>query len=185
MPQSIGTPVDELERALTVTLHDALGTVPQLVSEPSQLAEHLALALSRALARAAEKSGTSTLTLARALSKPADAGSAAAPAEERVVTALGRHPSGRSPGVTPDSLASLTGLAPSVLGPAVSALVQAGRLVRDAWLVRLPHAAADLLPSHSFVSEQPSEPGHAVERRAIGDRRALGERRLYDRRALR
>jgi hypothetical protein len=69
-----------------------------------------------------------------------------------------------------------------VLGPAVSALVQAGDLVRDGWLVRLPQAD-DLLPSARLAEpDRVGELRHASERRAIGDRRSVGERRLYDRR---
>ena len=89
----------------------------------------------------------------------------------------------RAPGVSPESLASLTGLSPSMLGPAVSGLVQAGDLVRDGWLVRLPQAE-DLLPSRLAEPDRGAELRHASERRAIGDRRAVGERRLYERRQL-
>ena len=104
--------------------------------------------------------------------------------EARVLAALGRHASGRTPGVSPDSLASLTGLSHSVLGPTVSGLVQAGDLVRDGWLVRLPRAE-DLLPSSRLAEPDRGEVlRHSSERRAIGDRRSVGERRLYDRRAL-
>jgi hypothetical protein len=99
-----------------------------------------------------------------------------------VLTALNRHASGRTPGVSPESLAALTGLSPAVLGPAVSGLVQAGDLVRDGWLVRLPQAD-DLLPSsRPAEANRGAELRHVSERRAIGDRRAVGERRLYDRR---
>jgi hypothetical protein len=104
--------------------------------------------------------------------------------EARVLAALGRHASGRTPGVSPDSLASLTGLSHSVLGPTVSGLVQAGDLARDGWLVHLPQAQ-DLLPSSRLAEpDRGEELRHASERRAIGDRRSVGERRLYDRRAL-
>jgi hypothetical protein len=84
--------------------------------------------------------------------------------------------------VAPDSLASLTGLSPSVLGPGVGGLIQAGDLVREAWLVRLPQPD-DLLPQSGPAA--PEVAGARVlvaERRAIGDRRVVGERRLYDRR---
>ena len=102
--------------------------------------------------------------------------------EARVLAALGRHASGRSPGVSPDSLASLTGLSHSVLGPTVSGLVQTGELVRDGWLVRLPQAE-DLLPSNRLPEpDRGRELRHPSERRAIGDRRSVGERRLFDRR---
>src|SRR4029077_15905438 len=77
-------------------------------------------------------------------------------AEARVLAAIARHPSGHSPGLTPDELPPIPGLgapgggpaggprAPEV-GPVVRLLVQRGDLVRDAWLVRLPDAS-DLLP---------------------------------------
>jgi hypothetical protein len=71
-----------------------------------------------------------------------------------------------------------------VLGPTVSGLVQAGDLVRDGWLVRLPQAE-DLLPSTRLAEPNPERDlRQASDRRAIGDRRSVGERRLYDRRAL-
>ncbi|MGH7536198.1 MAG: hypothetical protein ACREMG_11540, partial [Gemmatimonadales bacterium] len=65
-------------------------------------------------------------------------------------------------------------------------LVQAGELIHDSWLVRLP-AADDLLPRPPAL-ERPARRDEGVEdrvpvdRRAIGDRRAVGERRLYERR---
>jgi hypothetical protein len=81
-------------------------------------------------------------------------------------------------------LRNLTGLPQAALGPAVSALVQAGELVRDAWLVRLPLPDDLLGGTHPPVEERPDESRTVAERRAIGDRRAVGERRLYDRRSL-
>ena len=66
----------------------------------------------------------------------------------------------------------------------MSALVQAGELVQDAWLGRLPQGE-DLLPtSRPSGQEGGGELRQLAERRAIGDRRAVGERRLYDRRAV-
>jgi hypothetical protein len=92
-----------------------------------------------------------------------------------------------SSGPAPDDariIAALTGLPSSALGTAVSALVQAGDLVRDAWLVRLPQAD-DLLPgTRPDGHKTEGELRQVAERRAIGDRRAVGERRLYDRRSL-
>jgi hypothetical protein len=102
-------------------------------------------------------------------------------ARDQVLAAVTRHPAGRSPGLPPDALSSLTGLPLTVLGEAVSTLVQSGELVRDAWLVRLPNTG-DLLP-HEPPEEVPPEPVLLdSERRAIGDRRRLGERRLFERR---
>lgn len=183
MPDSFTASPDDLTLALTETLRAALEAFPQLVLDAEQLASRLAPGLSVRLAEAAEVAGVAGTALARALATRSGASGAGANSVEAIVlAALGRHAGGREPGVSPESLASLTGLSPSTLAPAVSALVQAGDLVRDGWLVRLPHAE-DLLPS-----KRPAEPDRgtgvrqASERRAIGDRRAVGERRLYDRR---
>jgi hypothetical protein len=183
MPDSFTASPDDLTLALTETLRAALEAFPQLVLDAEQLASRLAPGLSIRLAEAAEAAGVAAPALARAIATRSEAsGAGANSVEARVLAALGRHPGGREPGVSPESLASLTGLSPSTLSPAVSVLVQAGDLVRDGWLVRLPQAE-DLLPSH-----RPAEPDRgtelrqASERRAIGDRRAVGERRLYDRR---
>jgi hypothetical protein len=106
-------------------------------------------------------------------------------AKAKVLAAIARHPASHSPGLTPDALAALTGLPPGLLGDTVSALVQAGDLVRDAWLIRLPDSG-DLLPPARIPSTAVAEEIEAErlggERRAIGDRRRLGERRLYERR---
>ena len=175
-------PANELTRALTATLRAALATFPELVRDPEQLAARLAPALAGPLGQAVETAGTGAGRLAEALSSGTR--DAAAPsAEHRVLAALSRHPSGRSPGMTPESLATLSGLSSSALGPAVSSLVQAGALVRDAWLVRLPHPD-DLLPNQGIDRDQGPDQRQLTERRSIGDRRAVGERRLYDRRAL-
>lgn len=185
MSPSSSAPTDDLTLALTATIRAALGGFPRLVPDTEQLAIRLGRALSTRLAKAAASSGANLPELALALATlPAapvpDRGSV----EARILAALGRHPSGHAPGVTPESLAALTGLPPSLLGTAVSALVQAGDLVRDAWLVRLPQAD-DLLPDSRPDARQPEgELRQVAERRAIGDRRALGERRLYDRRSL-
>lgn len=182
MPDSFTPSPDDLTLALTDALRAALEAFPQLVLDAEQLANRLAPALSVRLAEAAEVAGVPTPALARALATRSEAsGSGASSLEARVLAALSRHASGRTPGVSPDSLASLTGLSHSVLGPAVSALVQTGDLVRDGWLVRLPQAE-DLLPSSRLAEPQEAELRHASERRAIGDRRSVGERRLYDRR---
>jgi hypothetical protein len=185
MPDSFTASPDDLTLALTETLRAALEPFPQLVLDAEQLASRLAPGLSVRLAEAAEAAGVAAPALARALATRSEAsGPGANSVEARVLAALGRHAGGREPGVSPDSLASLTGLSPDILGPAVSGLVQAGDLVRDGWLVRLPQAA-DLL-----ASNRPAEPGRgtevrqASERRATGDRRSVGERRLYDRRTL-
>jgi hypothetical protein len=182
MPDSFSTAPDDLTRALAETLRVALEAVPQLVVDAEQLASRLAPGLSLRLAEAARAAGVTAPALARALATRSEGSSpGASTVETRVLAVLNRHASGRVPGVSPDSLASLTGLSPIVLGPAVSALVQAGELVRDGWLVRLPQAD-DLLPSRLAEPERGADQRHTSERRAIGDRRSVGERRLYDRR---
>ena len=185
MPDSVPASPDDLTLALTETLRAALEAFPQLVLDAEQLASRLAPGLSVRLAEAAVAAGVAAPALARALATRSEAsGPGADSVEARVLAALNRHASGRGPGVSPESLASLTGLSPGVLGSAVSALVQGGDLVRDGWLVRLPQAD-DLLPSSRLAEpERGTELRHASERRAIGDRRAVGERRLYDRRTL-
>ena len=187
MSSSLSDPSDDLTLALTRTLRTAFDAFPLLVLDAEQLANRLAPGLAATLGEAARSAGASTPELARGLaaqSKASGPGSGVASTEERVMLALNRHAGGRSPGVTPESLAALTGLPGGVLGPAVSALVQSGDLVRDGWLVRLPQPD-DLLPS-SLPGEKrrDGESRHASERRAIGDRRAVGERRLFDRRAM-
>jgi hypothetical protein len=183
MPDSFAAFPDELTLALTETLRAALEAYPQLVLDAEQLASRLAPDLSVRLTDAAEAAGVAAPALARALTTRSEA-SGAGSVEARVLAALNRHASGRAPGVSPESLGSLTGLSSSVLGPAVSGLVQAGDLVRDGWLVRLPQAD-DLLPSSRLAEpDRGAELRLASERRAIGDRRAVGERRLYDRRML-
>jgi hypothetical protein len=173
------TDSDDLTRALADTLRVALDPFSQLVPDPQRLAERLAPVLSAQLAEAVGATGGSSAGLARALHR---SWAAADSVEARLLTALKRHPGGRSPGVAPDSLASLTGLSPSVLGPAVSGLIQAGGLVRDAWLVRLPRPDDELPRSPAAAPEVAGAKVLEAERRAIGDRRAVGERRLYDRR---
>jgi hypothetical protein len=186
MPDSDTASPDDLTLALTETLRTALEAFPQLVLDAEQLASRLAPVLSVRLAEAAEAAGVTAPALARALatrSAASDPGTNTV--EARVLAALGRHASGREPGVSPESLASLTGLSASVLGPAVSRLIQAGDLVRDGWLVRLPQPL-DLLPSNRLAEPgRGAELRHGAERRAIGDRRSVGERRLYDRRTPR
>ena len=183
MPDAFTSPPDDLTLALTDTLRAALEVFPQFVLDAEQLASRLAPELSVRLAEAAEAAGVAPAALARALTARSEpSGSGDNSLEGRVLAALGRHASGRSPGVSPDSLASLTGLSHSVLGPTVSGLIQAGELVRDGWLVHLPQAE-DLLPSHRGAEPNLGrELRHASERRAIGDRRSVGERRLFDRR---
>jgi hypothetical protein len=184
---SANDPAEDLTLALTKTLRAAFDAFPQLVLDAEQLADRLAPGLADSLGAAAKSAGMPVSGLARGLGAPSRTsgpGPGIASTEERILFALNRHASGRTPGVTPDSLASLTGLAAEALGPAVSALVQSGDLVRDGWLVRLPQAD-DLLPSRRpEESERAGELRQASERRAVGDRRAVGERRLYDRRGL-
>jgi hypothetical protein len=181
---SLSHPSDDLTLVLTSTLRAAFDAFPLLVLDAEQLATRLAPGLAATLGEAAKSAGMNASDLARGLaSRPKVSGSDAgvASVEERILLALNRHASGRAPGVTPESLASLTGLPASVLGSAVSALVQSGDLVRDGWLVRLPQTD-DLLPSSLPESRREGEARQASERRAIGDRRAVGERRLFDRR---
>jgi hypothetical protein len=180
MPDS--TSPSDLTSALADTLRAALEAVPQLVVDPEQLASRLAPGLSVRLADAVEAAGVTAAALARALTTGSELSSLdAGSLEARVLAALNRHASGRVPGVSPESLAALTGLSPTVLGPAVSGLVQAGDLVRDGWLVRLAQPE-DLLPGRQPEADRGAELRQTSERRAIGDRRAVGERRLYDRR---
>ena len=184
MPDSFSAASDELTRALADTLRAALEAFPQLVLDAEQLAGRLAPGLSVRLAEAVEAAGVTAAALARALATRSEAtGPDAGSVEARVLAALNRHASGRVPGVSPESLATLTGLPPTVLAPAVSGLVQAGDLVRDGWLVRLPQAE-DLLTSRLAEPDRGEDLRRMSERRAIGDRRSVGERRLYDRRTL-
>jgi hypothetical protein len=183
MSPSASAPTDDLTPALTAAIRAALSGFPRLVPDAEQLAIRLARALSTRVAKAAAASGANLPDLARALASlptaPApDRGSV----EAQILAVLSRHPSGRAPGMTPESLASLTGLPPSLLGTAVSALVQAGDLVRDAWLVRLPQPDDLLTGGRPDARQAEGELRQVAERRAIGDRRAVGERRLYDRR---
>jgi hypothetical protein len=176
-------PADALTRALTDALREALEEVSHADLDPETLAALLAPALSARLATAAGTAGASVASLARGLA-PRPAGKDGGTVEDHILAALRRYPGGRSPGVAPDVLRNLTGLTQDVLGPAVSSLVQAGELVRDAWLVRLPQPE-DLLAGSPPPAEEPTvaSSDHG-ERRAIGDRRAVGERRLYERRHL-
>lgn len=179
-------PAADLSRALAETLGEALDAAPHRVPDPGGLAHYLAGVLSVRLAAAVAAAGGTAPGLARALARSRLAAASNDPSvEDRVLAVLTRHPGGRDPGMTPNALTALTGLPPGVLGPAVSAMVQAGDLVRNAWLVRLP-TAEDLLPATLAGGEAPAdELRHAPERRAIGDRRAVGERRLFERRAPR
>jgi hypothetical protein len=174
-------PAESLTRALTEALREALLDVPHADLDPDTLAARLAPALSARLATAAGAAGANLGGLVRGLAlKPRQEGDTV---ESRILAALRRYPAGRSPGVAPEALRNLTGLSQSLLGPAVSGLVQAGELVRDAWLVRLPQPD-DLLPSDQDRDEErDAESRQVIERRAIGDRRAVGERRLYERRS--
>jgi hypothetical protein len=175
-------PADALTRALTDALREALEDVPHADLDPEMLAARLAPALSARLATAAGTVGASVASLARGLA-PRPAGKDAETVEDHILAALRRYPGGRSPGVAPDVLRNLTGLTQALLGPAVSSLVQAGELVRDAWLVRLPQPE-DLLAGSPPAEERTVASSDHGERRAIGDRRAVGERRLYERRHL-
>jgi hypothetical protein len=182
VPLSSNDPADDLTLAITDTLRAALVAVPRSELSSDALTQSLARHLAQRLSAAVIAAGGTVPDFARALaSRSAAEPSRGSTLEERILVALRRHPAGTSPGVTPESLASLTGLLPGVLAPAVSALVQAGELVRDAWLVRLP-SGEDLLPGAGEGEARSGQSRQTSERRAIGDRRATGERRLYDRR---
>jgi hypothetical protein len=184
-----------LAQALAGPLRETLARFPQLVLDPDALAEQLAPALSRrmvsgsfanALAAAISQAHDPRVQPAFTAPKPLAAERERDSIEAQVLAVITGHPAGRSPGLTPDALAALSSLPPELLGPAVSALVQAGELVRDAWLVRLP-GRGDLLADTgageaAVALREPEEARLGSERRAIGDRRALGERRLYERR---
>ncbi len=177
-------PTTDLTEALATLLRAVLEAGPRLDVSAESLAARLAPGLSARLAEAAVAAGTTGPKLAHALTAGATRDPVAEIEEARVLAAVRRHPAGRSPGVTPDALSLLTGLPQATLGSVVSALVQAGELVRDAWLVRLPNSD-DLLPPMQPDAQDPTEESRElVERRAIGDRRALGDRRLFDRRSL-
>jgi hypothetical protein len=175
----------QLTDALAGVIREALQDQPTADLDRDVLVARLAPALSARLAQAAVTAGATVPRLTRALALRSGGGahSEVDSDEERVLGALRRHSAGRSPGVTPESLVVLTGLPQHVLGPVVSTLVQAGELVRDGWLVRLP-APDDLLPGARISRERGTESRQVEERRAIGDRRRLGERRLYERRSL-
>jgi hypothetical protein len=183
---------DRVARALIRPLYESLLQLPHKVRNAEALAARLSASLSERLV-------SSPLALITALSpsdddgtrggtgtgEPATAGERN-PIEARVLAAVRSQPAGRSPGLTPDALLALTGLEAAALGSAVSALVQAGALVRDAWLVRLPETGDLLVPSGTeervATRRAATEEERGVDRRAIGDRRVMGERRLFDRR---
>lgn len=185
MTLSSSVPTTDLTEAVTAVLRAALEAGPRLDVNPESLAARLAPAISARLAEAAVAAGTTAPRLAQALGGEPAADPGADVEEAQVLAALRRHPAGRTHGVTPEALSLLTGLSQATLGPTVSALVQAGELVRDAWLVRLPQPD-DLLQGHRPPDEERAgESRQMVDRRAIGDRRAVGERRLFDRRNVR
>ena len=175
----------QLTDALAGVIREALHPQSTAGLDAGTFVARLAPALSARIAQAAVTAGATIPRLTRALAQGSAAGahSGAVSDEERVVGALRRHSAGRSPGVTPESLVVLAGLPQHVLGPLVSTLVQAGELVRDGWLVRLP-GPDDLLPGPRELREPAGDSRQVEERRAIGDRRRLGERRLYERRSL-
>jgi hypothetical protein len=172
-----GFPIEALVRTLTDLLARAVEQSPSLASDPKALAQQIAPDLARAIG----VGNLGALVAADTVDGDRSATPEGSP-RDRVLGAVSRHPAGRSPGLPPDALSSLTGLSLNALGVAVSALVQAGDLIREAWLVRLPDTG-DLLPHSRVSTEAPTEPVRTdAERRAIGDRRRLGERRLYERR---
>jgi hypothetical protein len=168
---------DALVRALSRLLADALAHTPGLASDPEGLARWIAPGLERKLGLDLDITASPGRGGAeRAVSEPASP-------RALLLAVVAQHPAGRSPGLPPDALRALTGLPLALLGETVSALLQSGDLVRDAWLVRVP-GSGDLLPQPGLPAEDaPGEADHSeTERRAIGDRRRLGERRLYERR---
>jgi hypothetical protein len=170
-------PTETFVPVLAGVLANALAQDPGLASDPE--------ALARRIASDFERLGAAQLHAGAAVQEDhADRTvTAGGSPRDQVLAAIARHPAGRAQGLPPDALCALTGLPLTVLGETVSALVQSGDLVRDAWLVRLPQSG-DLLPHANTppadVSLQSDRPDS--ERRAIGDRRRLGERRLYERR---
>jgi hypothetical protein len=170
---------DERARALAHTLRAALEEFPQMAPEPRRLADRLATLLGPQLAAIYGESGGAVL----GQTAPVSAESGSSPIS-RILETLSAHEAGIEPGLAPEALSRLSGLPIAMVGQAVSELVQAGQVIRDAWLVRLPHAN-DLLPSVP-PSGEATRPQAAAqdfhdERRA-GDRRSIGDRRLYDRR---
>jgi hypothetical protein len=165
-------------RDLAPALRTALARFPTLAPDPDGLAEQLAPALAEWLAGGVPSDDVLSLIGSNDTES----------IETLVLTAVAGHPSGRSPGLLPDTLAVLTGLPPAELGRAVSMLVQSGELVRDAWLVRLPDA--DDLVARPVQSREETlesrlmavEDRSGSDRRGGPDRRQVGERRLFDRR---
>ena len=168
---------ESLARALARALAATLPEESDLDLDAETLARRLAPALRREL-----ESGGGDESLAGSAPGSFRRGDSDS-AEARILAAIARHPAGRSPGLTPDELATITALAAAELGPVVRLLVQRGDLVRDAWLVRLPDAG-DLLPEPREAAAGASRPDAedriGVERRGAGDRRGLGDRRLYE-----
>jgi hypothetical protein len=167
-----------MTRDLVPALRAALARVPSLAPDTENLAEQLAPALAEWLT-----GGVPADEVLRLINSN-DTESIGT----LVLTAVAGHPDGQKPGLLPDTLAVMTGLPPAELGHAVSALVQSGELVRDAWLVRLPDSN-DLMsgpgdsygkaPGARLVAE---EDRLGDDRRGGPDRRQVGERRLFDRR---
>ena len=165
-------------RDLTPALRAALARFPKLAPDPESLAEQLAPTLAEWL------SGGVPADEVLRLIDSNDTESIGT----LVLTAVAGHPDGQRPGLLPDILAVMTGLPPAELGHAVSALVQSGELVRDAWLVRLPDSndlmsgpgdSSGKAPGARLVAE---EDRLGDDRRSGPDRRQVGERRLFDRR---
>jgi hypothetical protein len=165
-------------RDLAPALRAALARFPTLAPDPDSLAEQLAPALAEWLAGGIPSDEVLSLIGSNDIES----------IETLVLTAVAGHPSGRTPGLVPDTLAVLTGLPPAELGRAVSMLVQSGELVRDAWLVRLPDA--DDLVGRPVQSRDGVRESRLVavedrlgnDRRVGPDRRQVGERRLFNQR---
>ena len=169
-----------MTRDLAPALRAVLTRFPYLAPDPERLAKQLAPTLAEWLAGRIPTDDVLGLIGSNGTES----------IESLVLTAVAGHPDGRNPGLLPDTLAVMTGLPSAELGHAVSALVQSGELVRDAWLVRLPHAddrvsrpgeSHGKAPQARLVAE---EDRLESDRRGGPDRRQVGERRLFDRRKL-
>ncbi len=184
---SLGVPDqdDDHVRALAGTLRTLLEEFPQLAPDPGKLADQLAPML--ALHVAATPGETAPVEV-ESMSAAIVAELELSP-EARVLEVIRGHEAGIEPGLAPESLSRLTGLSISVVGSTVCELVQAGRLIRDAWLIRLPRAEDLVSPARSSgdlpeLRAASPDPRTGEDRRESGDRRVIGDRRLYERRAL-
>lgn len=169
---------DERARALAHTLRSALEEFPQLAPEPGRLADRLATLIAPQLS--AIYGEPEAPVLGRTAPVHAESESSQT---SRILEALSADEAGVEPGLAPEALSRLSGLPIVMVASAVSELVQAGRVIRDGWLVRLPHANDLLLSPRSSVEATPLAAAHdSHDERRAGNRRSIGDRRLYDRR---